>query len=257
MEYKTLLTQQTGSILTVTFNNPDKLNALTSEFLEEYNRLLSSIEFDDAIKVVILTGKGKAFIAGADIALMSEMTPLEAARYADVTTRNYSMMESMNKVFIAAINGYAFGGGMEISLACDLRVASARARMGLTEVSLGIIPGGGGTQRLPRLIGMTKAKELIYTGRSIKAEEALELGILNAVVEPEELESYVNELAQSIIANGFTAVALAKQAMNYGAQTDLKTAIKADENLFAMCFSTADQREGMQAFLEKRKPNYQ
>lgn len=253
-QFKTFRIEQNEDVLLVTFDNPDKLNALTGEFLKEYHALLAEIAEDRTLKTVILTGNGKAFIAGADIELMSGMMSREAAAYADYIGKAYEQMEAMDQVFIAAINGYAFGGGLETALACDLRIASEKAKMGLPEVTLGIFPGGGGTQRLPRLIGMTKAKELIYTGRVMSAKEALEIGILNQISSPEKLIEEALELAERIGKNSASAVALAKRAMNYGSETDLRTAVKMDESLFGMCFSTPDQKEGMQAFLEKRKP---
>ncbi len=255
IEYKTLLTKKEGKILWVTFNNPEKLNALTDAFLQEYTELLDEIEKSD-VQVVILTGAGKAFIAGADITLMRTMSPAEAAEYSRVTTEVYRRMEASKKIFIAAINGFAFGGGFEMSLACDLRIASAKAKMGLPEVSLGIFPGGGGTQRLPRLIGATKAKELIFTAKTITATQAYEMGILNEVCEPDELEEKAKALAEAILANSCSGVSLAKEAINNGLQSDIISAMNLEKNLFALCFGTDDQIEGMNAFVEKRKANF-
>ena len=167
-----ILVERQGSIATVTFNDPSTLNALTRDFLTEFWWILRGLSTDNSVKVVILTGTGKAFVAGADIAYMSTLTPHEAALYARDTVELYRMMEEMEKVFIAAVNGYALGGGCELALACDLRVASVRAKFGLPEVSLGILPGGGGTQRLPRLVGDTWAKELIFTGDAISTRRA-------------------------------------------------------------------------------------
>lgn len=255
-EYKTLLTEKNGKILKVIFNNPSKLNALTDEFLHEYGEVLEEIEKDDEITVVILTGAGKAFIAGADIKLMKDMTPQEAARYAADTTVLHRRMESMDKIFIAAVNGYALGGGFEMALACDLRIASQKAKFGLPEVSLGIFPAGGGTQRLPRLIGMTKAKELIYTAKVIKAEEAMQLGILNLLTEPEELMAEAEKLALQIARNSRYALGRSKASVNGGANMELETAISTDKNLFALCFASSEQKEGMTAFIEGREPRF-
>lgn len=258
MEYKTFLLEKEGKILKVIFNNPEKLNALTDTFLQEFTDLLDKIDAGEVgdVQVVILTGAGKAFIAGADITLMRTMSPAEAAEYSRVTTEVYRKMEASKKIFIAAINGFAFGGGFEMSLACDLRVASAKAKMGLPEVSLGIFPGGGGTQRLPRLIGAAKAKELIFTAKTITAQQAYEMGILNEVCEPEELDARAKALAEAILANSCSGVSLAKEAINNGLQSDIISAMNLEKNLFALCFGTDDQIEGMNAFVEKRKANF-
>ena len=256
MEYQTILTEQNGKVLKVIFNNPEKLNALTDVFLQEYTDLLNRIDSSDEVQVVILTGSGKAFIAGADITLMRTMKPAEAAEYSKVTTEVYRRMEASKKIFIAAINGFAFGGGCEMTLACDLRIASKKAKMGLPEVGLGIFPGGGGTQRLPRLIGPVKAKELIYTAKTITAEQAYDMGLLNEVCEPEELEAKAEEMAAAILKNRCFAVSLAKEAVNHGLQSDIISAMNLEKNLFALCFGTDDQMEGMNAFVEKRKANF-
>ena len=252
MEYTKLYYEKENNVMKVTFNNPEKLNALTTEFLEEFDCLLDEIEADNSLQVIILTGAGKAFIAGADIKLMSTMVPEEAGLYAFNTQEVYRRMEGMNKVFIAAVNGFALGGGCEMTLACDLRIASKKAKLGLPEVGLGIFPGGGGTQRLPRLIGMTKAKELVYTGKTINAEEAERIGLVNFVTEPEELLAKAEELAAQILKNSKSGVRLAKESFNNGAQMDMISATNLEKNLFSLCFATEDQKEGMAAFLEKR-----
>jgi len=256
MEYSKLYYEKENNVMKVTFNNPSKLNALTSEFLEEFDCLLDEIEADDDLQVVILTGAGKAFIAGADISLMQNMTPAQAAKYSYDTTEIYRRMEGINKIFIAAVNGFALGGGCEMTLACDLRVASRKAKFGLPEVGLGIFPGGGGTQRLPRLIGMAKAKELVYTGKTINAETAESYGLVNYVVEPEELEQKASELAAEIVKNSKDSVRLSKEAFNNGAQMDMISAMNLEKNLFALCFATENQKEGMGAFLEKRPAEF-
>ena len=256
MEYQTILTEQNGRVLKVLFNNPEKLNALTDTFLQEYTDLLNKIDSNDEVQVVILTGSGKAFIAGADITLMRTMKPAEAAEYSKVTTEVYRRMEVSKKIFIAAINGFAFGGGCEMTLACDLRIASKKAKMGLPEVGLGIFPGGGGTQRLPRLIGAAKAKELIYTAKTITAQQAYDIGLLNEVCEPEELDTKAQEMAAAILKNSGSAVSLAKESINNGMQSDIISAMNLEKNLFALCFGTDDQIEGMNAFVEKRKANF-
>lgn len=244
--------ERDGPIATITFNDPPTLNALTKDFLTEYWWMLKGLSKDDSVSVVILTGAGKAFVAGADIAYMSTMSPHEAAVYAKETVELYRMMEEMEKVFIAAVNGYALGGGCELAMACDLRVASTRAKFGLPEVGLGIFPAGGGTQRLPRLVGDTRAKELIFTGGTIDAQRAEQFGLVNAVVEPEELMAAAHDLAQRILRNSQSAVALAKRSIDGGHQMTLDAAVERDQGLFGLCFGTRDQQEGMTAFLEKR-----
>ena len=247
-----ILVERKGPIATITFNDPATLNALTQDFLTEFWRILQELSTDDIVKVVILTGTGKAFVAGADIAYMSALTPCEAAHYARDTVEIYRMMNQMEKVFIAAVNGYALGGGCELAMACDLRVASLRAKFGLPEVSLGIFPGGGGTQRLPRLVGDTWAKELIFTGDAISAQRAETIGLVNAVSQPEELMNTAYALAHRILRNSQSAVALAKRSITGGRQMGLDAAIDRDQSLFGLCFGSEDQKEAMQAFLEKR-----
>ncbi|MBK5252042.1 MAG: enoyl-CoA hydratase/isomerase family protein [Peptostreptococcaceae bacterium] len=251
-----IIVEKNRKICKVTFNDPEKLNALTPSWLREFSEVLSNLELDDEIGVVILTGKGKAFIAGADIPYMKEMNPQEAANYARFTTNLYRRMEEMNKVFIAQVNGFALGGGCEVALACDIRVASEAAKFGLPEVTLGILPGGGGTQRLARLVGQGKARELIFTGDIINAEEAKAIGLVNSVVPPEELEEETNRIAAKILKNSLSAVRYSKEAILTGQDLDLHTAINVEKELFALCFTTKDQKEGMAAFVEKRKPNY-
>lgn len=256
MEYRTLIVEKEGHVANITLHNPSKLNALTPVFLEEYGALLDELEQDPNLSVVVVTGEGKAFIAGADISAMTTMSPEDAERYAYHTTEIYRKMEASKKVFIAAINGYALGGGCEFTLACDLRIASKKAKFGLPEVSLGIFPGGGGTQRLPRLIGMPKAKELIYTAKIIHAEEAEKIGLVNQVTEPEALLDEVKKLTDSILKNSRHAISLSKEAFYAGAQMDLSSAITLEKNLFALCFAHPDQTEGMSAFVEKRPPDF-
>ncbi|MEL4861725.1 enoyl-CoA hydratase-related protein [Pseudoflavonifractor phocaeensis] len=249
--------ERDGPIATITFNDPNTLNALTRDFLTEYWWILKGLSKDDSVNVVILTGTGKAFMAGADIAYMSAMSPHEAAVYAKETVELYRMMEEMEKVFIAAVNGYALGGGCELAMACDLRVASTRAKFGLPEVGLGIFPAGGGTQRLPHLVGDTWAKELIFTGSSIDAKRAETIGLVNSVVEPEELADAAHALALRVLRNSQTAVALAKRSVDGGHQMTLDAAVERDQGLFGLCFGTPDQKEGMGAFLEKRPAVFQ
>lgn len=252
MEYQTIKVEKEEQIIMLIFNRSEKLNAMSDEFLTEMNDFMDRLESDTETRVVILTGAGKAFIAGADISLMKDMTPIEAAEYAHHTTEIYRKMENSDKVFVAAVNGYAFGGGCEMTLACDLRIASEKARFGLPETSLGIFPGGGGTQRLPRLIGMAKAKELIFLAETFKAEKAKEIGLVSSIVAPEELLAVAKELAVKIVKNSKVGIALAKQSMNYGAQVDMYSAINQEKNLFGLCFGTEDQRQRMDDFVNKK-----
>lgn len=257
MEYKTLSVQKNDHIAVITFQNPAMLNALTPAFLEEYGHLLDELQRVPDISVVIVTGEGKAFIAGADISAMVSMGPVSATNYADQTSRLYHHMETSDKIFIAAINGYTLGGGCEFALACDLRIASSKAKFGFPEVSLGIFPGAGGTQRLPRLIGMAKAKELVYTGETITADEALHTGLVSCVVAPEELLNKANDIAKRILSNSRYAVSMSKKAFYQGAQMTLPSATELEKDLFSLCFDYPDQKEGMAAFQEKRKPHFQ
>lgn len=256
-EWETIRLEFSDRIAAVTFSVPEKLNALTPQLLQDYSAALEEITQYSAdgkkISAVILTGEGKAFIAGADITHMIGMTPAEAAGYAAQTTALYTRMENMPQIFIAAVNGFALGGGFEMALACDLRLASEKAKFGLPEVSLGILPGGGGTQRLPRLIGPMRAGEIIYTAKTINAAEAFAYGIVNKVTPPDELMKEAVEMAGQIAGNSGSAVALAKEAVSSGMQADMTTATELEKNLFAMCFAAPDQREGMTAFVEKRR----
>ena len=256
MEYNNLIVEKNEGICIVKINRPKSLNALNEEVLCELEWAFDDIKNDSSVKVVIITGEGKAFVAGADIIVMRNMSAGEGAAFSAHGNRVFRKIELLNKPVIAAINGFAFGGGCELSMACDLRIASTKAKFAQPEVGLGIIPGHGGTQRLPRIIGVTKAKELIYTGDIIDAAEALNLGFLNKVVEPENLIDEAKALAAKIIKNSVIAVGYGKEAINRGMQTDMDTALTMESNFCGMCFSTKDQKEGMAAFVEKRKVNF-
>ncbi|MFZ4453553.1 enoyl-CoA hydratase/isomerase family protein [Salibacterium aidingense] len=236
----------------ITLNDPKTLNALSSEMVVELDHAVRDVETDPSMKVILFTGTGKAFIAGADIEQMKSLDPLAAVEFSERTTNLYKKIEDSSKVYIAAVNGFALGGGCELSLACDLRVASEKAKFGLPETSLGIIPGGAGTQRLPRLVGPGAAKEIIFTGDMISAERAYEIGLVNKVVKPEHLISEGSELAAKILKNGATAIRFAKKSMNKGMELDIEIGTELEKNLFGLCFATEDQKEGMTAFVEKR-----
>ncbi len=254
MEYRNLLVEKLGAVAVVTVNRPDKLNALNIETREEIVEVFKALGQDDTVRVVVITGAGdKAFIAGADIDEFKGKTAI-AQREIMRSSRAFDAMEDFPKPVIAMINGFALGGGCELAMGCDLRIASAKARLGQPEIKLGVIPGGGGTQRLPRLVGEGKAMELILTGDMIDAEEARRLGLVNQVFAPEELRAKTMELANRIAEMSPVALAMAKQAVKSAARLDLRAGLDAETELFALTFSSEDKEEGVSAFVEKRKP---
>ena len=223
----------------------------------ELQDVLKDMELDEKIRVVIITGNGeKAFVVGADIAEMRDKNSLEATEFSRLGSKIFRYIELLNKPVIAAVNGFALGGGCELAMSCDMRLAGQKAKFGQPEVTLGITPGFSGTQRLSRLIGPAKAKELIFTGGMIDAEEAKNLGLVNYVYPNDELMGKAVELANKIASNAQVAVSLAKSAINRGLDTDIETGIAYEVSVFGICFSTKDQKEGMTAFLEKRKPSF-
>ena len=241
-------------IALVTINRPKSLNALNSETLAELDQCFDEISTRKDIKVLILTGSGqKAFVAGADISEMVNATPAEGRQMGMLAKQAFLKLETMPQVTIAAVNGYALGGGCEISMACDIRIASDNARFGQPETGLGILPGFGGTQRLARLIGKGRAKELIFTCDQIDAQEAYRIGLANKVVPQGELIDTCKKMAAKIISKGSYAISLAKEAINTGMDTDLSSGLTLEADLFGLSFSTHDKTEGMTAFLEKRK----
>jgi len=256
VEYQGLIIRKEGHTAYVTINNAEANNTMNVVLLQTLKEALRELEADQDTGVIVFTGTGKAFISGADISYMKNMTALEAAAYSKYTTDLYEQMLDSKKILIAAINGYALGAGTEFALACDIRIASPGARFGFPEVKLGIIPGGGGTQRLGRLIGIGWAKELILTGRIIKADTAAELGIINRVVEAENLLCEAEKLAKEIEEVSPTAVSFAKDCINNSFSLTMKEGIRYERKMFGLCFAEDDQKEGMKAFLEKRKPNY-
>jgi enoyl-CoA hydratase len=249
--------ERDGAIATVTIDRAEKLNALNAAIIGEIDAAFRALAADDAVRGVILTGAGpKAFVAGADIAELATMGPLSGIRVSRDGQDAFRFIERMHKPIIAAVNGFALGGGLELALACHIRVASRTARFGLPEVKLGIIPGYGGTVRLPRLVGRGRALEMMLTGDMIDAEEAYRLGLVNRVVEPEALLDAARELAGRIAANGPVAVGLALEAVDRAAGSTTEDALVLESNLFGLLASTADMKEGMQAFLEKRKAEF-
>ena len=252
-----LLMEVENEIAVVTINRPKSLNALNSETLAELNTCLAEIEGRTDTKVVILTGSGsKSFVAGADISEMVNATPAEGRAMGLLAREAFGRLENMPQVTIAAVNGFALGGGCEISMACDIRVAAENAKFAQPECGLGILPGFGGTQRLARLVGKGRAKEMIFTCDMIDAQDAYRIGLANHVVPQEELLDYCKAMAGRIMKNAPYAVSLAKQVINSGADMDLDNGLKLEANIFGLSFSTEDKMEGMTAFLEKRKEKH-
>ena len=249
-----ILLEKKGNVAIATIDRPKALNALNSEVLNDLNTLVDTVNADPEIRVLILTGSGeKAFVAGADIGEMSSLSKAEGEAFGKKGNDVFRRIETLPIPVIAAVNGYALGGGCELSMACDIRIASDTAVFGQPETGLGITPGFGGTQRLARLIGPGMAKQLIYSARNIKADEALRIGLVNAVYPVEELMTAAEKLAETIARNAPIAVRACKKAINEGLEQPMDEAIVLEEKLFGSCFETEDQKEGMGAFLEKRK----
>jgi enoyl-CoA hydratase len=255
--YENVKLERDGAIALITIDRPKALNALNSRTLTELEQVLEVLSLDRGIRAVIVTGSGeKAFVAGADIAEMSTLHPESARRFSALGHRVLEALEGLPCPVIAAVNGFALGGGCELALACDLIYASEKAKLGQPEVNLGVIPGFGGTQRLTRLVGKTRAKEMIYTGEMIDAAKAKEIGLVLEVLPPDGLLAHCREVAQRIASKGPLAVAQAKRAIEYGAEADLHRANELERQAFGVLFGTADQKEGMRAFIEKRSPTF-
>ena len=251
------LKQADDGIAVITINRPDKLNALNAATVARLDEVVRDVQGDSSIRAVIVTGAGeKAFVAGADIAELSRMGPVEGVQVSRAGQATFRLLEQTPKPVIAAVNGFALGGGLELALACHIRMASSRAKFGLPEVKLGIIPGYGGTVRLTRLVGRGRALELILTGEMIDAAEAFRIGLVNHIEEPDQLLASAYALARKIVANGPVAVALALESVDRGMSTTLDDAQLLESSLFGLLASTQDMREGMQAFLEKRTPQF-
>ncbi|MBD1399469.1 enoyl-CoA hydratase-related protein [Pelovirga terrestris] len=252
-----VITEKFDALALMTINRPKALNALDQLTLQQLDAAVSAIEADPQIKVAIITGSGeKAFVAGGDIGVMQPLDPLGARRIAVDVQQLLNKIEYGSTVYIAAINGYALGGGCELALACDIRIAADSAQLGQPEVNLGIIPGWGGTQRLPRLVGSSMAKQLMFTGERISAARAAQIGLVSEVVPATGLLARARELAQIIAAKPKMALQLIKEAVNNGREMDMQRAFAYEADLFGLCFATADQKEGMLAFLEKRQPQW-
>jgi enoyl-CoA hydratase len=258
MEYENLLFEVKDRIGRITFNRPNVLNALNFKTLEELSDCLERARTDDEIRVLILTGAGeKAFVAGADINELARQTPIEGQETALRGQQLFHRLETLGKPSIAAINGFALGGGCELALSCTMRIASRKARLGQPEVKLGILPGYGGSQRLPKLCGKGMAHELILTGEMVTAEEAYRIGLVNHVTEPEDLLASAESIARKIIANAPLAVKFAMEAIERGMEMPQEEGFFLEATLFSLCCATDDMREGTRAFLEKRPAKFQ
>lgn len=256
--YDNVLLDDNDGIATLTINRPKSLNALNSDTLEDIGNALDEVKANaENIKILVITGSGeKAFVAGADISQMRDMNPIQAANLSKLAHNSFGKIENLPQFTIAAVNGYALGGGLELASSCDMRVVSNKAKFGQPETGLGIVPGFGGTQRLTRLVGRGKAKEMIATASMIDANEAYRVGIAEEIVEPDQLMDKVNEIARQIMKNGLIAVSMAKYVIDRAADLPLDTAIDFETQMWAQTFATEDQTEGMSAFLEKRHADF-
>ncbi|MEA2110239.1 MAG: enoyl-CoA hydratase-related protein [Pseudomonadota bacterium] len=252
-----ILTENRDGVLLLTLNRPQSMNSLNRELLASLAEEVKAIAFDPAVRVVVITGAGeKAFCSGADLRERATMTPVEVKQYIFNIRNTFTMVENLPKPVIAAVNGFAFGGGTELAMASDIRIVSPTAIMGLTETSLGIIPGAGGTQRLARLVGKGKAKELVFLAQRLKATEAMEIGLVNRVAAEGKLLDEAMEMAARIKQNAPVALEMAKYAINYGSEIDLGSGLALESNCYAVTIPTKDRQEGLLAFREKRKPVY-
>ncbi len=256
MELQNIVVEKNDGIALVKFNRPKALNALNSETLKELDHVVDVLAHDNEIRVVVFTGEGKGFIAGADITEMASLTAEEGRKFGALGQSTFRKVELMSKPTIAAVNGFALGGGCEFAMSCDIRIASEKAKFGQPEVTLGITPGFSGTVRLPKLVGVGMAKELIYTGRILGAEEAKTIGLVNKVVQMDALMDQAMQMAKSIAANAPLAVSYSKAAINKAQELDVDVANTIEETYFGLCFATEDQKVGMEAFLNKGKADF-
>ncbi len=256
MSYKTIKLEVSEAIATLTFNRPEVLNALNPEMISEFHSALGDVQEMPEVKVLVLTGAGKAFVAGADIRILQGLDPLGAKQFAQKGQAALFAMEAMDIPVIACVNGFALGGGCEIAMACDFVCASEEAQLGQPEINLGVIPGFGGTQRLARLVGKARAKELCMSGRMIPAREASAIGLVTRIFPPETLVHETLKIAKTIAEKGRVALRAVKHVIDHGLDVDLKTGCALEADAFSVCFASPDQKEGTTAFLEKRAPNF-
>ena len=255
--YNNITFEVQGAVGVLTINRPKVLNALNRETMQELKDLVESLAADKQVGAVIVTGSGnKSFVAGADISEMKAMSPLEGREWGRFSQSVFNAIENLPQPVIAAVNGYALGGGCELAMCCDIRLAAENAKFGQPEVLLGVIPGFAGTQRLPRIIGKGRAKELLFTGNQIDAAEAYRIGLVNHVVPAEQLMNTAKEMAKTILSRGPVAVRLCKAAVNEGLDMDFESGQAYESEVFGLCFATADQAEGMTAFVEKRPAKF-
>jgi enoyl-CoA hydratase len=252
MTFKNLIVEKDGAIAVVTLNRPDALNAINVETMAEIGHAMLELGADADVRAVVLTGAGKAFVAGADISELKTKDGMQAREISQHGQRTYSIVENLPKPVIAAINGYALGGGLELAMACDIRIASSKAKMGQPEVKIGTVPGFAGTQRLPRLVGFGRAKEMLLVGEPIDAEKALAWGLVTRVVEPEALLDEAKTMAAQIAKNGPVAVGLVKTCVNKGTSTDVDAGGMQESDAFGLCFASGEAKEGISAFFDKR-----
>lgn len=255
MEFKTIIYEKSDGIGIITLNRPKSMNAISERLIKELNMVIDEIERDEEVRTVIFTGSEKVFAAGADIKEVGGIgTPVEAHRFVNSVQSLFNRIESLEKPVIAAVSGLALGGGCELALTCDLRIVTENARFGLPEIKIGVMPGGGGTQRLPRLIGAGRAKELLYTGDPIGADEAYRIGLVNKVVSLDSLMDEAKKMATKLARQPAIALKMIKTSVNKGLSMDLQSALAYEACCFETLFSTEDQKEGMKAFVEKRLP---
>ena len=256
-QYETLKIEREKSVVQITLNRPHRLNAFNDTLIEELSEVLDTIDQDAGIRCVIITGEGdRAFSAGADIMAFPKATPVTANEFSRIGQKLFSKIEALSKPVIAAINGYALGGGLELALACDFRIASEHAELGSPEINLGIIPGWGATQRLVRIIGLPSAKRLVMLGDRVKADEALKMGLVDKVVQYDQLKDETRELSQRICDGPPIALKYAKQAINFGSQVPLEVGLMIEASLMGLLFSTEDVKLGLEAFMSRRKPKF-
>lgn len=255
--YETLKMEREENVLWIILNRPHRLNAFNDVLMEELADALDTAEKDQSIRCVVITGEGdRAFSAGADVTMFPKATPVKAEEFSRLGQKVFGKIEEMSKPVIAAINGFALGGGLELALACDFRIAAEHAELGFPEITLGLMPGWGGTQRLTRIVGLAKAKEMIMLGVRLKAEEALKVGLVHKVVHYEKLKDEVGGLAKKLSEGPPIALKYAKQALNFGTQVPLEAGLRLEAGLTALIFSTNDLKEGVEAFMSKRKAEF-